>query len=85
MPLLLGHAAIGLTTHDMCCKNNLAFSWWKVVVFVVVLANLPDIDVVIGLLLQGNGCVFHRGPMARRRNCQNRQFPGSMRIYQEPV
>jgi hypothetical protein len=62
MPLPLGHAAIALTTHNMCCKNNLAFSWWKVVVFVVVLANLPDIDVVIGLLLRGNGCVFHRGP-----------------------
>lgn len=62
MPLPLGHAAIALTTHNVCCKNYSAISWWKVVVFVVVLANLPDIDVVIGLLLQGNGCVFHRGP-----------------------
>jgi hypothetical protein len=62
MPLPFGHAAIALTTHDVCSKNNSAISWWKVVVFVVVLANLPDIDIVIGLVLQGNGCVFHRGP-----------------------
>lgn len=62
MPLPFSHAAIALTTHDVCSKNNSAFSWWKVVVFVVVLGNLPDIDVLIGLLLQGNGCVFHRGP-----------------------
>jgi len=62
MPLPFGHAAIALTTHDVCSKSNSAFPRWKVAVFVGVLANLPDIDVVIGLLLQGNGCVFHRGP-----------------------
>ena len=62
MPLPLGHAAIGLTTHDVCSKNNTTFSQWKVVVFVAVLANLPDMDVVIGLIFQGNGSVFHRGP-----------------------
>ena len=62
MPLPLGHAAIGLTTHDVCSKNDSAFSRWKVFIFVLVLANLPDIDVVIGLVLEGNGCAFHRGP-----------------------
>ena len=62
MPLPLGHAAVGLTTYDVCSKNDSAFSRWKVFIFVVLLANLPDIDVVIGLLLQGNGCAFHRGP-----------------------
>jgi len=62
MPLPLGHAAIGLTTHDVCSKNNTTFSQLKVVVFVVILANLPDMDVVIGLIFQGNGSVFHRGP-----------------------
>ena len=62
MPLPLGHAAIGLTAHDVCSKDDSAFSRWKVFIFVVVLANLPDIDVVIGLVLQGNGCIFHRGP-----------------------
>ena len=62
MPLPLGHAAIGLTTHDVCSKNESAFSRWKVFIFVVLLENSPDIDVVIGLVLQGNGCAFHRGP-----------------------
>jgi len=31
-------------------------------VFVTILANLPDIDMVFGLVLQGNGSAFHRGP-----------------------
>jgi hypothetical protein len=50
MPLPLCHAAIGLTTYNLCSKSKSAFNDWKVVVFVAVLANLPDIDVVIGLL-----------------------------------
>ncbi len=62
MPLPLGHAVIGLTVHDVCSKNNSALSRWKVAVFVMFLAILPDIDVVVGLLVHGNGSAFHRGP-----------------------
>jgi len=62
MPLPLGHAAIGLITHDLNPRNNPALSRWKVAVFILVLANLPDIDVIVGLLFQGNGHAFHRGP-----------------------
>jgi membrane-bound metal-dependent hydrolase YbcI (DUF457 family) len=62
MPSSLGHTAIGLTVYDVCCKNNSALSGWKVAVFAAVLANLPDIDVLIGLIFQGNGNAFHRGP-----------------------
>lgn len=62
MPLPLGHAAIGLTIHDLCSKNNPFLSWWKIAVFIALLTNLPDIDVVIGLLFHGNGNAFHRGP-----------------------
>ena len=29
---------------------------------VVAMANLPDVDVLLGLVLQGNGSAFHRGP-----------------------
>jgi membrane-bound metal-dependent hydrolase YbcI (DUF457 family) len=61
MPLPLGHTAIGLTTYDLCSKNDSALSRWEIAVFVTVLANLPDIDIVIGLLVQGNGNAFHRG------------------------
>jgi membrane-bound metal-dependent hydrolase YbcI (DUF457 family) len=35
---------------------------WKTLICVVVLANLPDVDVLLGLLLKSNGNVFHRGP-----------------------
>lgn len=62
MPLPLGHAAIGLTTHNLYSKNDSSSALWRVALFVVVLANLPDIDIVAGLLLQGNGNAFHRGP-----------------------
>jgi hypothetical protein len=62
MPLPLAHAAVGLTIHDLYSKNNSPLRCWKTAVFVAILANLPDIDVVIGLLFQGNGNAFHRGP-----------------------
>jgi hypothetical protein len=38
-----------------------AGSWWQVAVFVAVVSNLPDIDVAIGLVFQGNGWAFHHG------------------------
>ena len=62
MPLPLGHAAIGLTAYDLCSRNDCGFSRWKLAFFIVLLANLPDIDILIGLLSQGNGNAFHRGP-----------------------
>jgi hypothetical protein len=62
MPLPLGHAVIGLATHDLLTKEGSAFTGWKTAVYVTILANLPDLDVVIGLLFAGNGNAFHRGP-----------------------
>jgi len=62
MPLVLGHTAIGLTTQDLCSGNRSGLSRWRVAIFVAVLANLPDVDVLIGLLFRGNGHAFHRGP-----------------------
>jgi hypothetical protein len=38
-----------------------AFSRWKLFAAIVVLSNLPDIDVIIGLLFHWNGSAFHRG------------------------
>jgi inner membrane protein len=61
MPLPLGHLAIGLATHELS-SNRSAFSRWKLLAAILVLSNLPDIDVVFGLLLQWNGSAFHRGP-----------------------
>lgn len=62
MPLPLGHTITGLTIHDLYSRGGSSLRLWKVFVFVIVLANLPDIDVLIGLVVHGNGNVFHRGP-----------------------
>jgi inner membrane protein len=60
MPLPLGHIAIGLAAHEVGTTRS-AFSRWKLFAAIVVLSNLPDIDVIIGLLFQWNGSAFHRG------------------------
>jgi len=62
MPLPLGHAVIGLTIQDLSTKSDSIFRCWKSALFVTILANLPDIDVLMGLFSCGNGNAFHRGP-----------------------
>ena len=62
MSLPLGHLAIGITAYDFCSDSVSVFRHWRTTALVAVLANLPDIDMVIGLILQGNGGAFHRGP-----------------------
>jgi len=61
MPLPLGHIAVGLAAHELSTTRS-AFNRWKIFMAIFVLANLPDIDVIFGLLLQLNGSAFHRGP-----------------------
>jgi membrane-bound metal-dependent hydrolase YbcI (DUF457 family) len=51
-----------MTAYDLCSDNVSVFRHWRTAALVAVLANLPDIDMVIGLILQGNGSAFHRGP-----------------------
>ncbi|MGD8229924.1 MAG: metal-dependent hydrolase [Desulfobacteraceae bacterium] len=62
MPLPLGHAAIGLAVQDVCFRDNSVSNRWTWVLFIAILANLPDMDVLLGLLFQGNGNAYHRGP-----------------------
>jgi membrane-bound metal-dependent hydrolase YbcI (DUF457 family) len=62
MPLPLGHSAIGFATHCLISKNTSSFNQWKLAIFIIILSNLPDIDVLFGLILQSNGSAFHRGP-----------------------
>ena len=62
MPLPLGHTAVGLAIHDLCEKSDKNSNFWRIIACVVVLTNLPDIDVLIGLVVHGNGNFFHRGP-----------------------
>jgi inner membrane protein len=61
MPLPIGHIAIGLATHELTTTRS-ALSRWRLFAAILVLSNLPDIDVIFGLLLQWNGSAFHRGP-----------------------
>ena len=63
MPLPLGHTAIGLATYETFqTADQRTSSRWGVLIAITVLANLPDVDILVGLLLRGNGNVFHRGP-----------------------
>lgn len=61
MPLPLGHTAIGIALYEGV-TNRSAFEDWKTPLAVVALANLPDVDVFLGLLWSWNGSAFHRGP-----------------------
>lgn len=62
MPLPLGHSAIGFATHSLISNDKGCFNKWQLAIFIVILSNLPDIDVLLGLILQNNGSAFHRGP-----------------------
>ena len=66
MPLPLGHSAIGFATHslisDLISKEKNSLNNWKAAMLIIILSNLPDIDVLFGLILQSNGGAFHRGP-----------------------
>ncbi len=62
MPLPLGHTAAGLAIHDLYAKGRSSLGLWKTLALVIALTNLPDMDVLVGLVFRGNGNFFHRGP-----------------------
>ncbi len=62
MPLPLGHTAIGWAVHETAHKTETKESRLGLFIFITVLANLPDLDILFGLLLTGDGAAFHRGP-----------------------
>jgi len=62
MPLPLAHAAIGLATHEISEGNPPVHNPWKRLAFIIALANLPDVDILAGLVVSGDGNLFHRGP-----------------------
>ena len=62
MPFPLGHTAIGLATYETARKEGVSSSRMALFVYIIILANLPDLDMIFGLLVEGNGAAFHRGP-----------------------
>lgn len=62
MPFPIGHTAIGLAAYETVNSNESNGQRWARILFVTVLANLPDLDILVGLLLNGNGAAYHRGP-----------------------
>lgn len=62
MPLPLGHTAIGFATYEFSENKESAPYTLRTVLFIMILASLPDVDVLFGLILSGNGSAFHRGP-----------------------
>ncbi len=62
MPLPLGHTAIGLAAFETANTKDRCDSRLRLFIYVTILANLPDIDMLFGLLINGNGAAFHRGP-----------------------
>ena len=61
MPSPLGHTAFGLAVHELHSRGISNLSPRKTFILVSLLANLPDIDILIGLILYSNGGAFHRG------------------------
>ena len=62
MSLPVGHATIGFTAYSLFCRDGSSPGRWKALLGILILSNLPDVDVVLGIILQGNGSAFHRGP-----------------------
>jgi hypothetical protein len=62
MSLPIGHAVIGFTTQSLFGAEEARSDGWKALLGILILSNLPDVDVLLGIVFQGNGNVFHRGP-----------------------
>jgi membrane-bound metal-dependent hydrolase YbcI (DUF457 family) len=62
MPFPIGHTAIGLAAFETAQPQQERSPRWVDVIFVALLANLPDVDIMFGLVLRGDGAAYHRGP-----------------------
>ncbi len=61
MPMPLEHALIGTAVCALALRQPKTVYDGKTFLFVAFSANLPDLDVLAGLILTGNACTFHRG------------------------
>jgi hypothetical protein len=74
MPLPIGHAVIGFTTQSLFSAEESSSDRWKALLGILILSNLPDVDVLLGIVFHGNGNVFHRGPT---HSCVFRRIPAT--------
>ena len=60
MPSPVGHTLLGLGIYTVWCRNLRQWLYqWKIILWVVICANLPDIDFIPGLL-QGDMSRYHQ-------------------------
>jgi|YNPNPStandDraft_1061719.scaffolds.fasta_scaffold24299_2 membrane-bound metal-dependent hydrolase YbcI (DUF457 family) len=61
MPLPIEHTLIGTAVCALALRQAKPVLQWRSFLFVAISANLPDLDVLAGLILTGNAAAFHRG------------------------
>lgn len=61
MPFPLGHTAIGLAVYETSSQTSANHSRLASFLMIIFLCNLPDLDVLFGLIFQENGAAYHRG------------------------
>ena len=68
MPLPLGHTAVSWAAYETVNAqsphkaHHTIKSRISTFAYITILANLPDLDILFGLLINGNGASLHRGP-----------------------
>lgn len=60
MSVVVGHTITGYAVAELQPANPFN-AWWKTAAFVAVVANLPDLDLLVGLLVD-RPLDFHHGP-----------------------
>lgn len=60
LPTTIAHSVLGAAVARVGAPSRLR-GWW-LAVFVVVMANLPDIDFLVGAIVEGSPRSWHRGP-----------------------
>jgi hypothetical protein len=73
----MGQAAIGFTTYSLCNGNEPGWSRWKLLLGILILSNLPDVDVALGIVFLGNGNALHRSSTHSLISA----FPGGLCAY----
>jgi len=61
MPMAIEHTLIGTAVCALALRQARTVFQWRSFLLVAICANLPDLDVLAGLILTGSASTFHRG------------------------